>query len=471
MRDFPSKPISKSDIIEEMRKISKQDRDPKIGKMWGHIYNLGLSDEVLELAILLYCEFLNKTMLDFTVYPSVLKMENDIIAMSASILNGNEKTVGNFTYGGTESIILATKSARDFFIKKNGNEIPEILIPLTAHPAFYKASEYLQLKAVSVKVDEASMIVDVEDLKEKISNRTAIIVGSAPNYPFGTVDDIRALSEIALDKKVWLHVDACIGGFLLPFLRDLGEQISPFDFSLEGVSSISADLHKYGYAPRGASVVLFRSSELREGSIFAMSRWPGYPIVNTSILSTRSAGPLAAAWTIILALGREGYRNLAERILKVRRKLIQGLTKIGYRIIGKPLGGIVAFTSDEFDIAELPTELLDWFIQYQPGSKELGFPKSIHLTITPGHDKVVDSFLKDLELATEKIKKKPKKALPRFESIEDLSSVVKILGIEEGKLPSDFTTINELMYEMPPELVEYVLKFVANEYLFRPSKY
>lgn len=470
MKSLPEKPLPYEDILQLAKSYSKEDKDPLLGKMWGHIYSIGLPENILRLAESLYFDFLNKTMLDFTVYPSVLKMENDVIAMASSIFNGDENVVGNFTYGGTESIILAVKSAREIFIKSKGAEVPEILLPITAHPAFYKAAEYLQMKIVSVRVDEESMSVNIEEIKNKINNNTAMIVGSAPNYPFGTMDDIKALSEIAHDKKIWLHVDACIGGFLLPFLKDLGENIPDFDFSLEGVSSLSADLHKYGYSPRGASLVLFRNSTLREGSIFTMSRWPGYPLVNTSILSTRSAAPLAAAWAIMLSLGKEGYRNLAKRISNTRIKLMFGLEKIGYKIIGKPLGGIVSFTSDEINLAELPSMLDEWFIQYQPGSRILGYPKSIHLTIAPGHDKTVDSFLKDLEVATEKLKGKIKRLLPILENIKDFSDIASALRIEEGKLPKDMTLINELMHEMHPDVVENVLKFIINEFLFKPSK-
>ncbi|AHC51371.1 decarboxylase [Sulfolobus acidocaldarius SUSAZ] len=469
MKAFPDKPLSKQDIYEIAKTYSRNDNEPLSGRMWGHIYSLGLPEEVIEVSMTLYNQFINKTMLDFTVYPSVLRFENDIIAMASSLLGGSEETVGNFTFGGTESIMVATKAARDYFLKRDINVTPEILLPVTAHPAFNKASDYLGMKVTPVKIDPGRTTIDLEDLKSKLKENTAMLVASAPNYPFGTIDDVKALSEIAQDKKVWLHVDSCIGGFLLPFLRDLGEPIPPFDLSLEGVTSISADLHKYGYAPRGASVVLFRNSSYREGSIFVMSRWPGYPIVNTSVLSTRSAGPLAAAWGIIHGLGKDGYRKLANRILNTRIKLTNELPKMGYRILGKPLGGIVSFTSEEFNLAELPTLMKGWFIQYQPGSRILGFPKSIHLTIAPGHDKVVDEFLRDLERATNELKGK-KSTLPLLQDFNDLQSIARALGIEEGKLPSNPTLINELMHEMPPELVENVLKLVINEYVFKPSR-
>ncbi|GGT93017.1 aspartate aminotransferase family protein [Sulfodiicoccus acidiphilus] len=435
-----------------------RDMDPLSGRMWGHVYVLGAPD-VIELGKALYLKFMDKTMLDFTVYPSVLRMENELVGMVSSLLHGDDEVVGNFTYGGTESIILAMKAARERF-ERSSSGTPEIVLPATAHPAFRKAAEYLGMRVVTVKVD-GQFRADLEDVKGKLGGNTVALIASAPNYPFGTVDDVQAMAELALDRGVWFHVDACVGGFLLPFLRELGEDVPPFDFSLEGVSSVSADLHKYGYAPRGASIVLFRNAELREGTVFAASKWPGYPVVNTAVLSTRSAGTLAASWGILIYLGREGYRELAKRVLDARRRMETGLRNLGYKVLGEPKSGILAFTSDERDLAALPREMrkLNWFVQYQPGSREMGFPKSIHLTVAPGHDVLVDQFLKDLSSVSLTVEEEIR--LPE-------GDLVRALGIEEGKLPEDFTVINRLMHEAPPDLVEEVLKTAVNRYLFKP---
>ena len=326
-------------------------------------------------------------------------------------------------------------------------------------------------------MDHETFQVDIESVKNLISDNTAVIVGSAPNYPFGVIDDIKALSEIAIDKKIWLHVDACIGGFILPFFKELGEKIPPFDFSLDGVASISADLHKYGYAPKGASIVLFRNAELREGSIFVMSSWPGYPIVNTTVLSTRSAGTLAGAWAVLNYLGKEGYIKLAKRILDAKRKIIKGLSEMGFKILGNPLGGIIAFTSDNLNISALPGKMasLGWYIQFQPGSKLLGFPKSIHLTLMPAHSENADKFLNDLKNVSKEISKMGSlevdvSVLKDIGSLIDSEDLARFLGLKEGELPEDLSIVNELMHVMPPEIVENILRKIVNEYVFRPSR-
>lgn len=475
MRALPNRSVSADEVLKNLRSYASRDFDPLNGKMWGHYYATGAMD-VIEIGKKAYVEFMDKTMLDFTVYPSVLKLENDVIGMVSSLLGGNEDTVGTFTYGGTESIIIAVKAARELFKKRNSG-VPEIILPSTAHPAFYKAAEYLGLKPIRADIDHENFQVNVESVKSLISSNTAMIVGSAPNYPFGVVDDIKALSDIAIDKRIWLHVDACVGGFILPFFRELGEKIPPFDLSLEGVSSISADLHKYGYAPKGASVVLFRSAELREGSIFVMSSWPGYPIVNTTVLSTRSAGTLAGAWAVLNYLGKEGYVKLAKKVLDAKKKIERGLRALGFKVLGNPLGGIVAFTSDTLNISILPSKMasLGWYIQFQPGSKILGFPKSVHLTITPGHLEVVDKFLNDLAVAMKDVSESRvlEMDISAFAGLENLiaiENVVEMLGLKEGELPEDLSLINELMHIMPPEVVEDVLRKLINKHVFKPSR-
>lgn len=301
---------------------------------------------------------------------------------------------------------------------------------------------------------------------ELIRDNTAIIVGSAPNYPFGVVDDIKALSDIAVDKQVWLHVDACLGGFILPFFKKLGENIPPFDFSLEGVSTISADFHKYGMCPRGASVVLYRNSELREGQLFVMASWPGYPIVNTAVLSTRSAGTLAATWAVMNYLGFEGYLKLAKRTLYAKKKLIQGLISIGLDLIGNPEGPVLAFTSDKINLfnVSLLMERKGWYVQSQPGSKYLGFPRSLHFSVNPGHADVVDEFIADMRDAVEMAKKD----YPDVSKISTLD-ITSVLGIGEGELPENMEIINELIHSMPPETVEGVFQYIINELIFKPT--
>lgn len=447
------------EILKKLEKIAEKDLDPQSGKLFGHIYNARLF-ELLEVARKAYLMFMDKTMLDFTIYPSILTLENEIVAMTASLLNGDEEVVGNFTYGGTESIMLAVKSAREKFrLEKSGT--PEIVLPITAHPAFIKSAQYLGLKVVRTAVDE-KFRANPDAIAEAISDKTAIVVCSAPNYPFGCVDDVKSVAEIT-EGKVWLHVDACMGGFVLPFMRKLGEKVTDFDFSIENVFSISADLHKYGYAPRGASLILYRSPDLRKGQIFVNASWHGYPMVNTAVLSTRSAGTLAASYAVMHYLGEEGYLRLTRGVLNARKRLERALPDLGFEVLGVPEAGIMAFTSNEIDIFNLSKFMAEkgWYIQVQPGSKKLGFPKSIHLTINPYHEQILGEFLKDLENCSKKAGK------PSDIEEERILQLLSTLKLEKGKLPA-LEIVNQIIHNADPELVEEMLLNFVNDYLFRP---
>ncbi|MEB3807260.1 MAG: aspartate aminotransferase family protein [Desulfurococcales archaeon] len=470
-----SLPESKRDpklVLDMLSRIAAHDLDPWSGRMFGHVYDTGLK-ELREAARKAFEMFQDKTMLDFTVYPSVLELERQVVRMSASLVNGGDEVVGAFTYGGTESIMLAVKAARDYFKSRGGGGTPTMILPVTGHPAFVKAAEYLGLRVARAPVDGESYRVDVEAVKEMVSGDTAIIVASAPNYPMGVIDDIEALSDIAVDKGVWLHVDACIGGFLLPFLRDAGDNVPPFGFELPGVASLSMDLHKYGYAPRGASVVLYRGEDRRLRHIFVNASWPGYPIVNMAVLSTRSAGPLAASWLVLNSLGYEGYLDLARKVLAAREAIKRGVADLGFNVLGDPHGGILAFSTGEISPTRLAAVMArrKWYIQVQPGSKPLGLPRSIHLTISPVHHGIVDEFIKDLASAKEEATGLD---MPSEEELDQLATIIEssepeevlsILGLGEGGGSLDesiLALVDELIYRLSPSTVETLLRLAVS---------
>ncbi|MCE4626712.1 MAG: aspartate aminotransferase family protein [Desulfurococcales archaeon] len=466
MMGFPESSTKPELVLKELREIASKDLDPNSKRMFGHTYDTGL-EEVKEVARKAFLMFLDKTMLDFTVYPSVLELEREVVRMSASLVGGDDSIIGAFTYGGTESIMLAVKAARDYY-KKKGKRL-KLILPVTGHPAFVKAAEYLEVSLVKVPVDNETFKVDIEAVKEEVDSEAVMIVGSAPNYPMGVIDDIGALSDIAVDKKAWLHVDACIGGFLLPFLREVGDDIPKFGFELPGVTSLSMDLHKYGYAPRGASVVLYRGEEYRLNHIFVHPKWPGYPIVNMAVLSTRSAGPLAASWLVLKSLGREGYQRLAEKVLYARKRIIEALSSMDFRVLGDPRGGIVAFTTGKISPTALASSMRKrgWYIQVQPGSRKLGLPKSIHLTISPAHADVLDNFLRDLEEAKREVEESggisPEEVASLAGLIESSSvdEVLALLGVSGrgGGLSDDvLSIIDELIHYLDPDLVEELLR-------------
>ncbi|MEM3391187.1 MAG: aminotransferase class V-fold PLP-dependent enzyme, partial [Archaeoglobaceae archaeon] len=233
-RSFPEKGLSKDEILQKLRSYAADDLDPYSGRLFTIAFEPGV-EELREVAFEAMKMFAFKNMLDFTEFPSAIRMEKDIVDYAVSLMHGDEQTAGTFTFGGTESVFLAVKAARDSFILNKGTiTIPEIVMPVTGHPCYDKAAEYLGLRVKRVRVDE-KFTADVEAIKETITENTAMIVGSTPNWPFGTVDPIKDLAEIAVDKGIWLHVDACVGGFILPFMKKLGDKIPNFDFRIDGV--------------------------------------------------------------------------------------------------------------------------------------------------------------------------------------------------------------------------------------------
>lgn len=495
-RTIPERGLSKDEILQKLREYSAEDLDPYSGRLFTIAFEPGI-DELREVAFEAMKMFAFKNMLDFTEFPSAIRMEKDIVDYAVSLMHGDEQTVGTFTFGGTESVFLAVKAARDSFILKKGTvTIPEIVMPITAHPCYDKAAEYLGLRVKRVKVDKEKLTADVDAMNEAITENTAMIVGSTPNWPFGTVDPIKDLAEIAVDKGIWLHVDACVGGFVLPFMKKLGDKIPEFDFRIEGVSSISLDPHKYAYAPIGASVVLFRKKFHKMFSQFSNIRWPGYPIVNPAVLSSRSEALLASAWATLHFLGQEGYLNLAKKIISAREKIVKGFKELGYKLMGEPTV-IAAFTTD-LNVFKIFDEMMKrgWVFLPQKGIEAMEIPPSLHLTITPIHEKLAEQMISDLKECTELVKKvAPSEteglleifsvALAMlspgemdiatlskiFKEAEKLletqgEKIIRALGLEKG-FPKEMGSIFQLLASIPPEMAELLANYVVIEMFHR----
>jgi glutamate/tyrosine decarboxylase-like PLP-dependent enzyme len=287
------KGMSQEEIFERLEAFRKDDLKWQEGRAFGYVFDPG--KDVMAVAKKAYTAFLSENGLDFTVFQSLQRLEKELAAFGAQHLGGDENVVGNFSSGGTESIILAVKAARDYYReKKPGIKQPEMILPTTAHAAFHKAAHYLDVKVVAVGVDPQTFKVHADQVRQAITENTIMLVGSAPSYAQGVIDPIKDLSDIAIEKNLWLHTDACMGGFLLPYFKRLGEPVPDFDFSVPGVSSISMDLHKYAYSPKGASLVLYRNKDLRRYQIFACSNWIGYTIINNAVQSSKSGCPMAA---------------------------------------------------------------------------------------------------------------------------------------------------------------------------------
>ncbi|HIE17061.1 MAG TPA: aspartate aminotransferase family protein, partial [Dehalococcoidia bacterium] len=350
--ELTPKGMPREEILATLHSLRSTDADWKHGKMFSLVYNAG--EDVARLAAEAYLLFMNENALSPFAFPSLLKMETEVVSMVASLLGGDSETVGFMTSGGSESIMLAVKAARDF-AREQRPEIanPELVMPSSAHPAFSKAAHYLGVKAVVVPTDK-SLRADVDAMSEAISENTIMLIGSAFSYPHGIIDPIPELAEIAASRDIWMHVDACVGGLILPFLSMLGYPIPPFDFQLPGVKSISADIHKYGFTPKGASTILYRNAELRKYQIFAYADFPGGAYATPNVLGSRPGGPIAASWAVMKYLGIEGFKRLAEITMKTTIRLIQEIQSIPeLYILGEPPATVFAFASDVLNVFAL----------------------------------------------------------------------------------------------------------------------
>ena len=473
---LPEKGLSREEVLKRLDQIAEKDYPWESGKIFGYVFDPG--KDVLEMGEAALLKFYHKNALDFTVYPSILKMENDIISFAVSHLNGDENVSGNFTSGGTESIILAVKTARDYSRDKKGITEPEIIIPVTAHAAFHKAGHYLGVKVKTIEVDE-NLRADIGQLKNAISENTILIVGSAPNYAYGIIDPIEEMAAIAKEHGILFHTDACMGGFLLPYFRRLGKSVPAFDFSVDGVTSISMDLHKYAYTPKGASVILYKNKNLRKYQIYACADWTGYTMINNTIQSTKSTGPLAGAWATLQYVGDEGYLEFARKKLEATEKIVNYVKNHpDLRLTAETDMTLVAFTSDTVNIFHIIDEmnLNGWYIQ--PVLSYQGIKESIHLSINYSNVFHIDEFLKDMSEAVESAKKLPsgtliEKAQGIFAETgsmeltpEVVNKLMKAAGMVDGNIPERFAPINEVMNILPPEMREELLVNFAN-YMFR----
>lgn len=397
---IPVSGANREALLAKMSDARFEDTHWQTGKAFCLVYHPG--EEYAETIKEAYNLFFSENALNPTAFPSLRRFEAEVVAMTASLFHGGEEAAGTMSSGGTESILLAVKTAREWAREHKPHIAnPEVVLPASAHPAFMKACHYFGLKPVVAEVGD-DYRVKMDSVRDAIGRNTILLVGSAPSYPHGVVDPIRDLSGIALEHGLLLHVDACIGGFMLPFARKLGYAIPEFDFQLPGVTSISADLHKYGYAAKGASVILYRNAELRKYQFYVYTDWNGGIYGSSTMLGTRPGGAIAGAWAAINAIGMDGYLNLAKRTMDATVRLRKGIQAVeGLEIVGDPDMSILAFKSNEINIYALGDELnlLGWHFDRQQ------MPASLHLTVSQVHYDVVDDFLKDLETAMAKVRK------------------------------------------------------------------
>lgn len=407
-----------SDILDRLRRMRAADAPTHGGRVLSYVYDSGLAelDELADAAARL-ARPLNG--LDPTVFPSIAAMERDVIGFTRRMLHGSRSVVGPVTSGGTESCLLAVKTARDLWRTSHadsaGGVRPRLVAPATAHAAFIKAAQLFDLEFDPVPCSPDGTIA-ATDLIERLGDDVALVVVSAPSYPTGLLDPIAEVAAAASGRGISCHVDACFGGFVLPWWPGL----PAWDFRVRGVTSISADVHKFGYAPKGVSVLLQRGRRRQRAQYFATTGWAGYPIVNPTLLGSRSASPLAAAWAIIEHLGDDGYRRLTGSIHRVAHAVRGAVDDIpGLRVIGDPIGPAIALGSDDSVPASErvdPHRLADamvghgWKIQPQPGLVQqngVRIAHSAHLTLTPVIEHRIGEFTRALAAAADEVRGTP----------------------------------------------------------------
>jgi glutamate/tyrosine decarboxylase-like PLP-dependent enzyme len=468
-------------VLTELESLRSQDAPVHGGRVLAYVYDAGVPG-LSEAGRQALAAFGEVNALDPTVFPSVARIENDLVGWGLDLLGGGEGSCGVVTSGGTESCIVAVLAARQDWRRRGGQGRPVLVMPVTAHPAFAKAAHLLGLDLRVVPVDPSTMRVraaDVEAALDEAGDAAALVVVSAPSYAHGVVDPVAEVAALAAERGVACHSDACIGGLVLPYARRQGRPVPDFDLSVPGVRSLSVDLHKYGYATKGTSLLLFTDTGYRLGSFFTYSTWPGYPVVNTTLQSTKSAGPMAAAWVVSHVLGDDGFADAADRALSATDRIVEAVGAIpGLRVLAPPDATLVAVAADgpEDGGGVDPFTLADrmrrrgWFIQPQPAVADL--PRNVHLTVQPTSVDTVEQFVADLAAAADECR-----ALPWAAADAELAAAAAILdpanldeatvlgllefaglsGSGSPGLPEDSAGIQALLESLPAPLRDRLL--------------
>jgi glutamate/tyrosine decarboxylase-like PLP-dependent enzyme len=391
---LPEHGLSAREVIDAL--VAKRERDARWqeGRTFGLVFDGGadvhaVASEVAQM-------FLHENALNPIAFPSLGEMQSEVVGACASLFHGDAETAGFMTSGGTESLLMAVKAARD----RAAIQSPNMVVPESAHAAFHKAGHYFGVAVRKVPV-RADFRADVDAMAHAINNHTVLVVGSAPQYPHGVIDPIPEIAPLAARVGASMHVDACMGGFVLPFMEMNGEKVAPWDFRVDGVTSISADVHKLGYAPKGASVILYRNRELRSYQTFVFDDWLGGFYASPAMQGSRPGMPMATAWAVMHFLGIEGYRRLTTKTIDATRRLIAGVRAInGLRILGEPEAHLFALSSQTIDVFALGDALHrrgGWHLDRQKP------PDSLHATVSAGNVPVVDDFLHDLRACVDEV--------------------------------------------------------------------
>ncbi|XP_043535103.1 sphingosine-1-phosphate lyase 1 isoform X2 [Chiloscyllium plagiosum] len=401
---LPAQGLAESELLLKLKDYSTMGEVHwEKGQVSGTVYSG--EEQLTKLMVKVYGDFAWSNPLHPDIFPGVRKMEAEVVRMACTLFRGGPESCGTVTSGGTESILMACKAYRDLGSER-GVKYPEIVAPKSAHAAFDKAAQYFGMKIVHVELDKTTMQVDVKAMKKAISRNTVMLVCSVPQFPHGIMDPVEEVAKLAVDYDIPLHVDACLGGFLIVFMEKAGYSLPPFDFRVKGVTSISADTHKYGYAPKGSSVVLYSNKKYRHYQFFVAPDWQGGIYASPTIAGSRPGGIIAACWATMMYMGEDGYVKATKKIIDTARYIEAQLKKIKeIFIFGKPEVSVVAIGSQTFDIFRLSNLMTSkgWNLN------TLQFPSSIHICVTLLHTKngVADQFVEDLRESVAEIMKNP----------------------------------------------------------------
>ncbi|MBF0353111.1 MAG: aminotransferase class V-fold PLP-dependent enzyme [SAR324 cluster bacterium] len=406
---IPKKGINRDAVLQDMRAM----RDLEISR-WKDGYVSGAvyhgDEQHIDFLNQVYALHSQSNPLHSDLWPSITKFEAEIVAMTAHMLGSSQNSpakdvCGVVTSGGTESILLAMKTYRDHARETRGILKPEMVVPVTVHAAFDKASQYFNIKMVRVPVGR-DYRTNIRAAKKAVNSNTIVMVGSSPSFPHGVIDPIEELSTFALEKGIGFHTDACLGGFLLPWAEKLGYAVPPFDFRLPGVTSISADTHKFGYAAKGTSVILYRTPELRHYQYYTVADWPGGMYFSPTFAGSRPGALIAACWAAMVSMGEQGYMDAAGKILKTADTIKREIRNIPeLHLLGDPLW-VISFASKTLDIYRI----MDYMTQKHWNLNGLHKPSAVHLCVTLRHTQtgVAERFIQDLKEAVAYVRLQPK---------------------------------------------------------------
>lgn len=406
---LPQTGVPRQDVLDELERLRQTERDRwSSGQVSGAVYHG--DPEHIDFLNRAYALHSQSNPLHPDLWPSATKFEAEIVAMTAHMLGAegargpDDEVCGTVSSGGTESILLAMKTYRDWARATRGVAEPEVIAPVTAHAAFEKAARYFGLKLIRTPVGPDAR-AEVEAVAAAITPNTICLVGSAPPFPHGIVDPIEELSSLALQHGLGFHTDACLGGFILPWAERLGRAVPRFDFRLPGVTSISADTHKYGYAAKGTSVILYRNPALRRFQYFSVTDWPGGLYNSPTFAGSRPGGLSAACWAAMVSIGEQGYLEAARRILDTTDWITVRLRQMpALQVIGEPIF-LIAFTAPDLNVYQIMAgmEARGW------GLNGLHLPPSLHLCVTQRHTQpgVRERFVEDLAAVVEHVRQHP----------------------------------------------------------------